>query len=171
MSIRKKRLLRPNPNSRRMPLLTALCFQSMLMALQRPNPTVSQPFLTAKVRRKMKLTKNVEEDSKKEVEDKEKVVSSQKEEQTTRQSEHTENEAVDEPTAEEQDAELTEEEIRAIDNPDITDDIKNFAIAYLNGERNTVTELSYKTLKDYVRNISRSSARNSTDADTAQLGK
>lgn len=45
----------------------------MLMALQRPNPTVSQPFLTAKVRRKMKLTKNVEEDSKKEVEDKEKL--------------------------------------------------------------------------------------------------
>ncbi len=65
--------------------------------------------------------------------------------------------------------ELSAEEIDAIDDAAITDEVKDGARDWLAGERDAWSQMCYETVKNYVRNSGNDRGRGSRNADEAQL--
>lgn len=73
-------------------------------------------------------------------------------------------------SANDEQEELTEEEILSIEDPTITEEVKESAIDWLRGERDTWSEMCYKSIKEYVRNTGQHRGGNRGDTRSeAQL--
>lgn len=65
--------------------------------------------------------------------------------------------------------ELTENDINNINDPNIGEEVKDGARDWLAGERDSWSEMCFKTIEDYVRNSGTDSVANSDDANGTQL--
>ena len=65
--------------------------------------------------------------------------------------------------------ELSTDDIDAIDDPEIAEEVKDGARDWLAGDRGAWAEMCYKTIKEYVRNTRNNRSGDSRDADKTQL--